>query len=74
MAPVVMVATIIIIITHICKLVVLRYCNHTPLGNECPDASLKFRMWDVGTLVFLPKFTFLGYGFEPWADDDRKKG
>ncbi len=48
----VVVATIIIIITHICKLVVLRYCKHTPLGYECPDAILKFRMWDVGTLVF----------------------
>ena len=46
MAPVVVVM-IIIIITHVCKLVVLRYCNHTPLGNECSDVRPKFRMWDA---------------------------
>ena len=32
---------------HICKLVVLRYCDHTPLGNECSDVRVKFRVWDV---------------------------
>ena len=46
MAPVVVVM-IIIIITHVCKLVVLRYCHHTPLGNECSDVRVKFRVWDV---------------------------
>ena len=34
-------------LTYICKLVVLRYCHHTPLGNECSDVRVKFRVWDV---------------------------
>jgi hypothetical protein len=33
--------------THICQFVVLRYCNHTPLVNECSDVRVKFRVWDV---------------------------